>query len=418
MSTTKIKKKEFTKKRKTNKYIIKKRKTNKYIIKKRITKYKNQYTTKQSHKNKKRKNMKKYAYNMKGGDVSKHVFIRPYYPDEKNLIERIENKNINLYYYGDFEEVNVKIVEEIKKNIQLLENDTIDHTDILNTYTKENIENFTKAFSSSNSRPEFNKVRNLYRNATGTLTSKQVLEYFKAIARDIEVLAESKKLFANSILLKAPPRDNRCSISISQQERIDVGQWIFRINKDKIYYLDHYFTEIFDLIFARYKAKSLRFSNGIYTTYGSDLWFVYVKFIQELFDSSIKTIAIIPDGDAARQDNYLKCIEHAFDLMSTKNIVKREESLEYNIYLYNDSLDNDIDDILAIICLEYLYQQKNITGSLNYKEGQQFRWVDNTHTEYEKTKVILSKLHTKIKEIIAKKEPLFSDDMEYRANYN
>ena len=409
MSTAKIKKKEFTKKRKTNKYIIKKRKTNKYIIKKRITKYKNQYTTKQSHKNKKRKNMKKYAYNMKGGGAIKHVFIRPYYPEHDSHIFSAPPEDI--YYYGDFKEVNIATVKEIEINIPLLKDTARDNTDILKTYTKENIEKFTKEFPSSNSRPEFNKVRNLYKDATGKLTSEQVLEYFEAIARDIKVIADSKTMFASSILLKAPPRENRCTIKIVKEG--NTQQWIFKIvdGDDKVratYYLNSNFTDIFDEIFELKKISESRFfdrGTRQYTTYGSDLWFIYVKFIRNFLTS------ITTDIHVTTEENYLECIKGAFDLMTKTNedIVELPSAAQDTIYLYNDSLDNDIDDILAIICLEYLYQQKNITGSLNYKEGQQFRWVDNTHTEYEKTKVILSKLHTKIKEIIAKKEPLLID---------
>ena len=422
MSTRKIKKKEFTKKRKTNKYIIKKRKTNKYIIKKRITKYKNQYTTKQSHKNKKRKNMKKYAYNMKGGGLIKHVFIRPYYTeDDSSIFVELPGE---IYYYGDFVlKIKKTQVENIDNHIKALSSP--EASKIAKEYTRESIENLGKLFPSSNSRPKLNEQRTLYDNKpkeekSNDLSVDDVRNFLVAIKKDIETLklTERKFITAKAELLKAPPRDNRCTIKIVKEG--NTQQWIFKIvdGDDKVratYYLNSNFTDIFDEIFELKKISESRFfDRGKYTTYGSDLWFIYVKFIRNFLTSTMTDI------DPTTKENYLNCIIGAFDLMTKTNedIVELPSAAQDTIYLYNDSLDNDIDDILAIICLEYLYQQKNITGSLNYKEGQQFRWVDNTHTEYEKTKVILSKLHTKIKEIIAKKEPLFSDDMEYRANYN
>ena len=416
MSTRKIKKKEFTKKRKTNKYIIKKR----------ITKYKNQYTTKQSHKNKKRKNMKKYAYNMKGGGLIKHVFIRPYYTEDDSSIF-VEPPG-EIYYYGDFDlKMTETQVEHINNDIATLSSP--EASEIAEKYTRKGIETLSTKFPSSNSRPKLNEQRTLYDNKpkeekSNKLSVDDVRNFLVAIQKDIATLkiTETKFKAAEAKLLKAPPRENRCNIKIGKIG--DNPRWIFKIvdGNDKVhatYYLNSNFTDIFDDIFGLNKINASRFfdkETRQYTTYGSDLWFIYVKFIQNFLTP------IMTDIDPTTKENYLNCIIGAFDLMTKTNedIVELTSSSDAQdtIYLYNDSLDNDIDDILAIICLEYLYQQKNINVSLNYKEKPQFRWVDSTHEEYKDTKCILSKLHTKIEVIIAKKESLFSDDMEYRANYN
>lgn len=430
MSTTKIKKKEFTKKRKTNKYIIKKRKTNKHIIKKRITKYKNQYTTKQSHKNKKRKNMKKHAYNMKGGGLIKHVFIRPYYlEDDSHIFSGAENTPPeDIYYYGDFDlKMTETQVTEIYKDIDTLSSPEASETasEIAKKYTRKGIETLGNLFPSSNSRPKLNKLRTLYDNKlkdkelkdeeSKKLSVEDVRNFLVAIKEDIATLkiTETKFKTAEAKLLKAPPRENRCNIKIVKEGNSQ--QWIFKIfdGDDKIgtlhaiYYLNSNFTDIFDDIFKLNKTIASRNFNAKtsqYTTYGSDLWFIYVKVIQHFLPS------IIPENDAITKENYLKCIIHAFDLMTATSENKQKlassSAEQDSIYLYNDSLDNDIDDILAIICLEYLYQLENIKGSLIYSEPQ-FRWVNSTNTDYDKTKDILLRLHTKIEGIIAKQGSLF-----------
>ena len=415
MSTTKIKKKHFTKKRKTNKYIIKKRKTNKY---------KNQHTTKQSHKNKKRKNMKKYAYNMKGGGPNKHVFIRPYYDeyDDSIFVEPLGD----IYYYGDFD---LKITETEVKDIDIHIKDllTPKASEIANKYTRESIEFLANKFPSSNSRPKLNKQRTLYdktlkdeelkEEKSKKLSVEDVRNFLVAIQEDIATLniIETKFKTAAAKLLKAPDRKNRCNIKIVKEGNSQ--QWIFKIvdGDNKIgtvhatYYLNSNFTDIFEDIFKLGKTTASRNFNvntSQYTTFGSDLWFIYVKVIQHFLPS------IITENDATTKENYLKCIIDAFDLMTatSENTQKLTSSNAQQdiIHLYNDSLDNDIDDILAIICLEYLYRLKNIKDSLKYTEKPQFRWVNSDHTEYETTKKILLRLRTKIEEIIAEKKPLFT----------
>jgi len=411
MSTTKIKKKHFTKKRKTNKYIIKKRKTNKY---------KNQHTTKQSHKNKKRKNMKKYAYNMKGGGTSKYVFIRPYYIDyDTSIFNSVKPEDI--YYYGDFD---LKMTESELTNIDkhiadlstLSTLSTDDASEIAKLYTRDKIEDLGNKFPSSNSRPNLNIQRTKYdKELKKELSVEDVRIFLDAIKQDITTFNKIKEKFNSINLLKAPDRKNRCNIKID--ERGTGQQWIFKIvdGDDKIgtvhatYYLNSNFTDIFNNIFSHYKKRApKRFDPNTrqYTTYGSDLWFIYVKFIQNFLTSTIT------DNDARTKENYLKCIIDAFDLMTatSENTQKLASSNAEQdiIHLYNDSLDNDIDDILAIICLEYLYQLKNIKDSLKYTENPQFRWVDSTQEEYKTTKDILLGLRTKIEKIITEKEPLFT----------
>jgi len=394
----------------------------KFKNKKNITKkLKHKKREQKTRKQKRKKRHTKNKYTLKGGGIKIiHVFIRPYYKEIDNKIYFSKDAG---YYYGDFK---LKIPSE-----EILEK-------FKSTLTSNEFQQILDAFPSSNSRPNLNVARNqakimltdndisvdlfkLDNTNLEHLNLKSLIEknYLTAIQKDIKLLDEANKRFKESNCLKSIPRENRCKITLVNIAGVKENPDITIIcsisseslDKQQRYFLHKDFNPIFKEIFLIAEERNLpKNKDGKFETFGADLWFIYVKIISQL--ELLSSVPKISDDAATEKPVYLECITNAFNLMTQTQTHK--DSL-YNrdnkliIKLNNDSLDNDIDDIFAIIFLEYIYQKYDFQEILEYKDKNTFVWADNKDSKKEIVRTrILDPLHNIINGIIYKNEGIFT----------
>lgn len=241
----------------------------------------------------------------------------------------------------------------------------------------------------------------------------------QAASQDIDQLEVIEKQLngARAIYVKTVPRQDRCSIIIYKIE----NNWYFEIipikastDAQPAYQLNEQLNTLFDEIvsnvklqsrlhhldkFEKYGIKSV--IDSVITTFGGDLWFVCYKL------SRILGYTVKENDDAINRDHYFNYIKLALELMTEQNasvpvepVKPVEEGKEIddsiNLYLCNDSLDNDIDDILAILFIQCMIQKykKNIT--LHYREENTLQWSGSSDTNPELDNVkttILDKIY-------------------------
>ena len=400
---------------------------NKKKITKKIKHKKREQKTYKIHTKRKQKRKKRHTknkYSLKGGGIKIiHVFIRPYY---KEIDEKTSFSEDAGYYYGDFK---LKIPgEKILEKFQ-------------STLTSMDFQEILDAFPSSNSRPNLNVARNQAKKMlkdkgievdlfqlddrnSEHLRVKCLIEknYLIAIQKDIHSLNETKAKFEESNCLKSIPREDRCKITLVNLADVIEYPDITIIcsissellDKQQLYFLHKDFNPIFKEIFIIAEQRKLpKNKNGKIETFGADLWFIYVKIISQLeLLSSVQKISMTNDA-ATQKRLYLECITNAFDLMSQtqthKDPVYNNRDHKLIIKLNNDSLDNDIDDIFAIIFLEYIYQKYDFQEILAYKDKNTFVWADNKDSTKETVRTrILDPLHNIINGIIYKNEGIFT----------
>ena len=397
---------------------------NKKKITKKIKHKKREQKTYKIHTKRKQKRKKRHTknkYSLKGGGIKIiHVFIRPYY---KEIDEKTSFSKDAGYYYGDFK---LKIPgEKILEKFQ-------------SPLTSMDFQEILDAFPSSNSRPNLNVARNQAKTMlkdkgikvdlfqlddrnSEHLRLKCLIEknYLTAIQKDIHSLNEAKAKFEESNCLKSIPREDRCKITlvnladVIENPDITIICSISSELLDKqLYFLHKDFNPIFKEIFIIAEQRKIpKNKYGKIETYGADLWFIYVKIISQL--ELLSSVQKISDDDAKQKQLYLKCITNAFDLMSQtqtrKDPVYNNRDHKLIIKLNNDSLDNDIDDIFAIIFLEYIYQKYDFQEILAYKDKNTFVWADNKDSTKETVRTrILDPLHNIINGIIYKNEGIFT----------
>jgi len=241
----------------------------------------------------------------------------------------------------------------------------------------------------------------------------------QAASQDIDQLEEIEKQFkgARAIYVKTVPRQDRCSILIYKIE----DNWYFEIipikastDAQPAYLLNPDLNSLFDDIVSNVKSQSRlhhldkfekygkkSFIDSVITTFGGDLWFVCYKL------SRILGYTVKENDDAINRDHYFNYIKLALELMTEQNAsvpvepVKpieegKESDDSINLYLCNDSLDNDIDDILAILFIQCMIKKYNKKITLHYREDDTLKWssLSDTNPELDNVKTtILDKIY-------------------------
>lgn len=226
----------------------------------------------------------------------------------------------------------------------------------------------------------------------------------QAASEDIKELKKIQKLLEITTTTSVKPvnRDNRCSIIIYKIE----NNWYFEIipidtplGAQPVFQLNQQLNPLFDAIVSYVKSqerlKHLNKSDeygmeSIITTFGGDLWFVCYKL------SHILGYSVEENDDNINTVHYFKYIKLALELMIAPttasqdggggfNFLWRSKSKpdtlvenpvddSINLYLCNDSLDNDIDDILAILFIKCMINKYNKNITLHYKEDNTLKW--------------------------------------------
>ena len=261
-----------------------------------------------------------------------------------------------------------------------------------------------------------------------TMRSNLFLQ-LQAASKDIDKLQEIETLItgAGAKYVKTVPRQDRCSILIYKIE----ANWYFEIipikastDAQPAYLLNPELNQLFDDIVSIVKSQSRlhhldKFEtygiegviDSVITTFGGDLWFVCYKLFH------ILGYKVDEDGNNIDQNHYFKYIKLALEeLMIEQNAsvpvepvgsVGSVESVEpveegkdnddsINLYLCNDSLDNDIDDILAILFIQCMIQKYKKKITLHYREENTLQWSGSSDTNPEVNKVkttILDKIY-------------------------
>jgi hypothetical protein len=260
----------------------------------------------------------------------------------------------------------------------------------------------------------------------------------KAASEDIDELKKTEILLkkTKTMSVKSVDRDNRCSILIYKIKEV----WYFEIipinastDTQPAYQLNPDFNSLFDEIVSYVKSqKRLHHLNkskeygmdSVITTFGGDLWFVCYK----LSDKLGYTVDGKDDDDNnIDQNHYFKYIKLALEelmIAQTTPIIETpiietpiieskssgwrlgslfgyskpnntpEKNIDdsINLYLCNDSLDNDIDDILAILFIQCMIKKYDKKISLHYREDDTLKWSGSPDTNQElnnvKTKIL------------------------------
>ena len=237
---------------------------------------------------------------------------------------------------------------------------------------------------------------------------------FKAASDDINELKKVKMILLNTdaICVKTVPRHNRCSIIIYKIE----NNWYFEIIPIKttsapiVYKLHQKLDLLFDdivshVIKSEERLKHLNKSKeygmeSIIITYGGDLWFVCYKL------SHILGYPVEANDNDINMEHYFKYIMLALDLMTEQNAYVPVESVEpvepvkpveegkenddsINLYLCNDSLDNDIDDILAILFIKCMINQYKTNITLHYTEDNILKWSGTSDKDRQDVKTTI-----------------------------
>lgn len=244
----------------------------------------------------------------------------------------------------------------------------------------------------------------------------------QAASKDIDKLQEIETLItgAGAKYVKTVPRQDRCSILIYKIE----ANWYFEIipikastDAQPAYQLNEQLNTLFDEIVSNVKSQSRlhhldKFEtygiegviDSVITTFGGDLWFVCYKLFH------ILGYKVDEDGNNIDQNHYFNYIKLALELMTEQNAsvpvepVGSVEPVEegkdndnsINLYLCNDSLDNDIDDILAILFIQCMIKKYNKKITLHYREHDTLKWssLSDTNPEVNKVKTtILDKIY-------------------------
>jgi hypothetical protein len=250
----------------------------------------------------------------------------------------------------------------------------------------------------------------------------------QAASNDIEQLKKIETLLknANATSIKTVDRNYRCSIIIYKKE----NNWYFEIiprnasfDVQPAYQLNPELNSLFDEIVSYVKSQTrLHHLNksedygmdSVITTFGGDLWFVCYK----LFD--ILGYKVDENDNNIDQNHYFKYIKLALEELMiaptqvggvvkmnfttpiTRNVDERKTPItptvddSINLYLCNDSLDNDIDDILAILFIQCMIKKYNKKITLHYREDDTLKWsgLSDTNPEVNKVKTtILDKIY-------------------------
>jgi len=255
----------------------------------------------------------------------------------------------------------------------------------------------------------------------------------KAASDDIDELKKTKNLLkeTNTMSVKSVDRDNRCSILIYKIKEV----WYFEIipinastDTQHVYQLNEQLNFLFDEIVSNVKSQTrLKHLNkskdygmdSVITTFGGDLWFVCYKLSDKL------GYTVDKNDNNIDQNHYLKYIKLALEelmiapttpttpiietpIIESKSVGWGLSSLfgyskpnntpekniddSINLYLCNDSLDNDIDDILAILFIQCMIKKYNKKITLHYREDDTLKWSGSSDTNQElnnvKTKIL------------------------------
>jgi hypothetical protein len=175
---------------------------------------------------------------------------------------------------------------------------------------------------------------------------------------------------------------------------------------------------------------------GVITTFGGDLWFVCYKLFHILgykvdendnkidqnhyfkyIKLALEELMIAPTqvGGVVRMkwhelanssnpnvEDFTTPITRNVDEPITSNVDEAKNPIEpivddsINLYLCNDSLDNDIDDILAILFIQCMIKKYDKKITLHYREDDTLKWssLSDTNPEVNKVKTtILNRIY-------------------------
>jgi hypothetical protein len=270
----------------------------------------------------------------------------------------------------------------------------------------------------------------------------------QAASKDIDELQQIETLIkdAGATSIKTVPRQDRCSILIYKIE----NDWYFEIipikastDAQPAYLLNPELNSLFDdivsIVISKESKGRLKHLNkseeygmdSVITTFGGDLWFVCYKLSDKL------GYTVYENDNNIDQNHYLKYITLAleelmiapttpttpttsiietpiiktpiieskssgwrlgslFGYSKPNNTPEKDNDNSINLYLCNDSLDNDIDDILAILFIQCMIKKYNKKITLHYKEDDTLKWsgLSDTNPEVNKVKTtILDKIY-------------------------
>lgn len=267
----------------------------------------------------------------------------------------------------------------------------------------------------------------------------------QAASEDIKELKKIQKLLEITTTTSVKPvnRDNRCSILIYKIE----ANWYFEIipikastDAQPAYLLNPELNQLFDdivsIVISKESKERLKHLNkskeygmdSVITTFGGDLWFVCYK----LSDKLGYTVDEGADDNVINMEHYFKYIKLAleelmispttpttpttpiietpiieskssgwrlgslFGYSKPNNTPEKDNDDSINLYLCNDSLDNDIDDILAILFIQCMIKKYNKKITLHYREDDTLKWSGSSDTNPELDNVkttILDKIY-------------------------
>jgi hypothetical protein len=251
----------------------------------------------------------------------------------------------------------------------------------------------------------------------------------KAASDDIDQLKNVETLLNNAkaICVKPAIRDDRCSIIIYKIQET----WYCEIihikastDTQSAYQLNEQLNFLFDEIVSNVKSqKRLHHLNktkeydmdSVITTFGGDLWFVCYKL------SDILGYKVDENDNNIDQNHYLKYINLALEELmiapttptiesksggwgfgslfsdsKPNNTQEKDIDDSINLYLCNDSLDNDIDDILAILFIQCMIKKYDKKITLHYREENTLKWssLSDINPELDNVKTtILDKIY-------------------------